>query len=161
MARYPLSEWGCIIDGAQDRREKLFEVITKNIEKRDPPSTQWKFEEVKTKGLTLVPFFGKKREFLVVKNEAKGMGDYSIDICADPYGNTLPVHVGLCVFALGKGGLQDWQEKKVSWEDQTVLSDWSSVIFTSVQEACRELTKELGQDPNKLKSDTRGILSVW
>lgn len=89
------------------------------------------------------------------------MRDYSVDICTDPYGNTLAVHLGLCVIDWGKGEFQDWQERKVSWEDQTVLRDSASVVFRSVQEAWGELMEELGQNPEKLKAETKGILSVW
>jgi len=117
MARWPISEWGCVIDGAQNQRAKLLDLITKNIEKRNPPGTKWRFQEIRTKGSLFIPFGRKKREFLVVINETKGMGDYTVDISADPYGNTLAVHSGLCVVAWGKGGFQDWREGKASWED--------------------------------------------
>lgn len=161
MARWPISEWGCIIDEAQNQKEKLIELIIKNIERRDPPGTSWRREEVKTKGLAFVPFWGKKREFLTVRNKSKGMKNYTVDVNVEPYGNTLAVHSAMNVWAAGKGGLQDWQEKKVSWEDQTVLSDWASVIFRCVREACRELIEEVGDNPEKLKAETKGILSVW
>jgi len=155
MARYPVSEWGCVIDGGQDSRKELFDLIIEGLEKRNPPGTERKFETLTTKGLWFVPLWRKKREFLTITMD--GLKDYSIDTCADPYGNTLAVHVGLCTTQKP----QEWDKKKPSWEDQTILSDWSTVAFRCVQEACREVMGKLQQDPKALKTDIKGILSVW
>ena len=152
--RYSISEWGCVIDGGQNMREKLFDLIIKNIEGRNPPQTDWRFEKITTKDLlVIIPW--KKREFLVVKS--KMVKGYEIDVCADPFGNTLAVHSALVTFKKP----EDWEKKKISWEDQTLLSDWTTLIFHSVQDACRELMKDIGQSPEKLKAEAKGILSVW
>lgn len=155
MARYPISEWGCIIEGGQNSREEFFNLLIENVKRLNPPETTWKFEEITTKGLSFLPILRKRREFLTFR--AKGLKDYTIDVCADPFGNTLAVHVALCTFSKPR----DWEEKKISWEDQTVLSDWSSVIFRCVQDACRELMRRLEQNPELLRTDIRGILSLW
>ena len=155
MARYSLSEWGCMIDDAQDHRDELLNLINKKLDRRDPPGTTRKLEDVTTKGLWFVPLWRKKREFLTIKTE--GLKDYVIDICVDPYGNTLAVHASLN--SLEKP--EDLDSKKVSWENQTMLSDWTSVVFRCVKEACSELMAKLQQDPASLNRDIKGVLSVW
>jgi len=120
----------------------------------NPPETNWGFHYITTKGLLFVISL-KKREFLVIRsNIVKG---YDIAVSVDSFGNTLAVHSGLVIFERPA----DWERKKISWEDQTLLSDWATVIFHSVQDACRELMGNLGQSPERLKAETKGILSVW
>jgi len=155
MARYSVSEWGCIIDDAQDHSDELFNLINKQLDRRNPPGTSRKVEDLTTKGLWFIPVWRKKREFLTIRTE--GLKDYIIDICADPYGNTLAVHAGLNTLEKP----EDLDAKKVSWENQTMLSDWTSVVFRCVEDACSELMVKLEQDPSLLKRDIKGVLSVW
>lgn len=152
--RYSISEWGCIINDAQNERKDLFDLIVKNIERSDPPDTKWEFQNITTKGIFVLISL-RKREFLVITSQlAKG---YEIDVCADPFGNSLTVHAGLVIFQKPV----DWSEGKISWEDQTLVSDWTSVIFRSIQDACQEIVDNVGQKPEKLKREAKGILSVW
>jgi hypothetical protein len=151
---YSISEWGCIIDGAQDKRKDLFDLITKDIEKRDPPETKWDFKQISTKGI-FVFLSLKKREFLVITSKAtKG---YELHVCADPFGNALAVHAGLVTYREPT----EWYNKKISWEDSTIVSDWTSIIFRSIQDSCRVVLESLGQSPERMKAETKGILSVW
>ncbi len=151
---FPISEWGCIIDGAQDKRKEIFDLITNDIEERDPPETKWDFRQISTKGI-FVFISLKKRDFLVITSKAtKG---YDIQVCADPFGNALAVHAGLVT----SREPSDWYNKKISWEDSTILSDWASVIFRSIQNSCGVVLESLGQSPERMKAETKGILSVW
>lgn len=150
---FSLSEWGCAIDGAQEERKRLFEILIERVELREPPGTSWEFRDLKTKGRWFLPF-GKRREFLIFKNKA--FSDYEVRICADPYGKVLTVHSSMVAFKYDP----EWR-KKLSWEEQTVASDWATVIFRSCREACEQLMEELGGEKSRIKKEAKGILSVW
>ena len=150
---YSLSEWGCILDGAQKQRDLLFRLIQDKLGTREPPGVSWELREKRTKTKWMGLLSAKKREFLEIR--MKGVKGYSIDTSADPFGNTLAVHSSLC-----SDYKPELLPEKVSWEDQTVLEDWTSVVFRCIQEACTDVGQEVGT-PAKLKAETRGILSIW
>lgn len=159
MGRVSISKWGCIIDGAHEERRRLFDRVIKKVKRRDPPGTSWEFKQVKTKGWTLFPVGEHRREFLRFTN--RDLRDYTVDISAEPYGKVLTVHVGVVVAGAIESWDEDgWHREEMSWEEETVLSDWVSVIFRSCREACEELSEDLGKQ-GPFKEETEGPLPVW
>lgn len=149
-----LSEWGAVIDGAQEERKELFNLIEERVELRNPPKTSHRYGDVKTEGSRFVPFTGESREFLIFENE--DFSDYDVRVCAEPYGNVLTVHVAMTAL---KKTADEWDEQ--SWEEHTMVSDWATVLFRSCREACEELTEQLEEGKSRLDKEAEGILSIW
>lgn len=160
--RYTLSEWGAVIDGAHEFRDALYDRIKNQIKLRELPDTSWEFQNIKTKGGILNPFSYKKREMLVIQSDRKGMDNYSVDVSVEPYGKTLTVHTALNLYeSTLKSQLRDWVQDNLSWEDQTMLSDWASVMFRGVKEACEQVVDEVDTRQDVLANETKGPLAVW
>lgn len=161
MPDYTLSSWSTIIEGAQDQRQTLLQGIQDEVKRRDPPKTTWSMQESRTKG-GMLSFSKKHREFLVFENETKDLDLYNIKVNVQPYGKTLTVNAALTRYDLSFGGrLNDWFQEELEWEDKHVLQNWTSVVFRSVQDACRALAEEQGVSPDRVKAETEGVLSVW
>lgn len=162
VPNYTLSSWSTIIEGAQNHRDTLLKSIKNQVQRRDPPNTSWSMQETRTKGGMLSVFSKEHREFLVFENETKDLELYNVRVNVQPYGNTLTVNAALTAYDLSfGGGLSDWVQEELEWEDKQVLQNWTSVLFRSVQDACRDLAEEQGVSPDRVKAEAEGVLSVW
>lgn len=162
MPDYTLTSWGTIIEGAHNQRDTLLSGIEDQVRRRNPPNTSWSMQETQTKGGMLSVFSKEHREFLVFENETKDLELYKVQVNVQPYGKTLAVNAELTRYDLSFGGrLSDWFQEELDWEDRQILQTWTSVLFRSVQDACRALAEEKGVSPDRVKAEAEGVLSVW
>jgi len=152
-----------IIAGAQNKVDYVFDNVQKLLEKNQAPGVKWELGEVTPsflKGL-----FGRKRDYLLVTNEA--LDDYKIYIGVREYGNNLDVQYFLtCEPGLFKkmGDRVDKSMGMITVLDifaQQDLRAYSTVVRRCIKEVLGTLAKELGQDISNIESDSKGFLEVW
>ena len=159
-----LDEWSMLIDnGAGSGGELLDDIQTRLEQSQIPGGCRWSLEEVKSS--TWVARV--KREFLIVKLEQ--FGDYRIYIAARDYGR----HLDVCRFTTVEPG---FFKKKLAEKTTGVgaalsapknilieqdLKAWVSVVHHAVLDAVGALVSKMGQDPAKIRRESKGYLSVW
>ncbi len=160
-----LNQWSTLIAQGARHSDELIEEITGNLKPAQiPGGCTWSVEEVKSSG-----WFAKvKREFLVITLEQ--FSDYRQYVGVRDYG----IHMDVCRFLTCEPGFfkkkisaklaeGDWMAmsapKNILVEQD--LSAWATVVHHAVLDGVSNLMKKLGQDPSKLRRDSKGVLEVW
>src|SRR3954451_14068371 len=82
-----LDSWGAVIEGASGKQDSLLQDIVRNLKGAELPEIKWGM--VETTPSTLKGWFGKKRNYLMVSNEA--LRDYKMYVGARDYGRHLDI----------------------------------------------------------------------
>jgi len=160
-----MSSWGMVIQGGQGKSESIFSTIQGLLASNDAPGVEWEMTEAqpgRIKGL-----FGKKRDYLLVTNEA--LKDYRLYVGARDYGTNLDTAWFLTVEPKFFSGLAKAAQSLASFGvfgdldifDQQDLRAYVTVVHHSVLDAVGSLMEELGQDPSKIDRRSKGFLEVW
>lgn len=159
--------WDYLIDKAQGRAEEIFKATENLIKEAKVPSITMKRQE-------LIPgyirgAFGRKREFLVVKDKHFRLKPYQFLLNARDYGNDLNVawyltyrpsifRAFLMVFPF-----VNLIPKKIEDLDLFDLQDltaFNTLCHYSVLSAVEKLMLSLNQDPSKIDRRSKGFLGI-
>lgn len=160
-----LDQWSTIVDSAAGRSHGVLEDIQNRLEAAEiPGGCSWQLEEIKSSG-----WFSKvQREFLLVRLES--FGDYRMYVAARDYG----IHMDVCRFLtvepsffkkaiaekLSGGYAAALSAPKNVLVEQD-LKAWVTVVHHCVLDSVSALMSDLGQDPNKIQRQSKGMLEVW
>jgi len=104
---------------------------------------------------------------LVVQLEE--FGDYRMYMAARDYG----IHLDICRFlAVEPGFFKKAISERLTGEGETLsapknillhqdLRAWVTVVHHAVVDAVEELMEKLGQDPSRIRRESKGFLEVW
>lgn len=165
-----LDEWSMLLDQAAGHGEAILDDVQKRLEAaRTPGNPTWKVEEVQSSGL----FSRVKREFLLVRLEQ--FKDYRMYVAARDYG----IHLDVCRFLTVEPGFfkkaisEALSEKLAGVREADFLSApknilvhqdlraWVTVVHHAVLDAVEALMGQLGQDPSRIRRESKGFLEVW
>lgn len=160
-----LNQWSMLVDGAAGRDTELLDDIQARLTAAwIPGNSEWSIDEVESGGM----FSKTKREFLIVRLEQ--FGDYRNYIGVRPYGK----HLDCCRFLTVEPGFLKRQLSQAitGGEDRLLstpknllveqdLTAWVTVVHHCVIGSVKGLFTKLGQDPNGVRSETKGFLQVW
>jgi hypothetical protein len=158
-----VDSWAMIIIGAQGKSDFIFDTTKKLLEKNEAPGVNWELGEVTPsffKGL-----FGRKRDFLLVTNEA--LDDYKMYIGARDYGTNLDVQWFLTCepgFLKKISAQIDAAAGLISYLDifaQQDLRAYATVVHHCLLQAVDSLLDNLGQDKSAINRKSKGFLEVW
>jgi hypothetical protein len=158
-----VDSWAMIIIGAQGKSDFIFDTTKKLLEKNEAPGVNWELGEVTPsffKGL-----FGRKRDFLLVTNEA--LDDYKMYIGARDYGTNLDVQWFLTCepgFLKKISAQIDAAAGLISYLDifaQQDLRAYATVVHHCLLQAVDSLLDNLGQDKSMINRKSKGFLEVW
>ncbi|HEX3033976.1 MAG TPA: hypothetical protein VHT73_02445 [Thermodesulfobacteriota bacterium] len=164
-----LQSWNTMIEDGQGKGAFIFDETKRLLEEFQPPDVMWKITEVAPG--TFSGLFGKKRDYLMITNEA--LRDYKVYIGARDYGNVLDVSWYLAaepgffkkrlLGALAGMGADRMAASVVALDlfAQQDLHAYVSVVHSCVLKAVDLLMKELGQDFSKINRQSKGFLEVW
>ena len=155
--------WATIIGEAQGKSDYVFDNTQKLLEKNQAPGVKWEMGEVTPsffKGL-----FGRKRDYLLVTNEA--LENYKMYIGARDYGINLDVQWFLTCEPGFFKRVSDEIDKAggmITVLDifaQQDLRAYATVVHHCLRDAVEALMDELGQDTSKINRQSKGFLEVW
>jgi hypothetical protein len=160
-----VDSWGMVIQGGQGKAESIFDTTQEILKSNEAPGVKWEMTEAQPgiiKGL-----FGKKRDYIMVTNEA--LKDYRMYIGSRDYGTNLDVAWFLTV---EPGFFSKWVKAAQAVAsfgifgtldifDQQDLRAYVTVAHHAVLDAVNGLMQELGQDPTKIERKSKGFLEVW
>lgn len=155
--------WTMVIGGGQEKADYIFDTVQKLLEANQAPGVNWELGEVTPsffKGL-----FGRKRDFLLVTNEA--FKEYKMYIGARDYGTNLDVQWFLTCepgFFQRLGDKMDQSMGMISMLDifaQQDLRAYVTVVHHCLLNAVDALLDDLGQDKSKVNRQSKGFLEVW
>ena len=158
-----VDSWAMIILGAQGKSDFIFDTTKKLLEKNEAPGVNWELGEVTPsflKGL-----FGRKRDFLLVTNEA--LDDYKMYIGARDYGTNLDVQWFLTCepgFLKKISSQIDAAAGLISYLDifaQQDLRAYATVVHHCLLQAVDSLLDNLRQDKSMINRKSKGFLEVW
>ena len=160
-----LDQWSTIVDNASGRAHGVIEDIQARMEASQiPGNCSWELEEVKSSG-----WFSKvQREFLLIR--LGDFNDYRMYVAARDYG----IHLDVCRFltvepgffkkAIAEklsGGFGDALSAPKNILVEQDLKAWVTVVHHCVLDSVSALMQELGQDPSKIRRQSKGMLEVW
>lgn len=160
-----LNQWSTMVDQGAGQSEKLLADIERRLDQANiPGGASWNREEVQSSG-----WFSKvKRELVLVTLDQ--FKDYRMYIGARDYG----VHLDVCRFlTVEPGFFKKAIAEKLSGGDWSALSApknvlveqdltaYVTVVHHCVVDAVAALMGKLGQDPGKLRRESKGILEIW
>lgn len=160
-----LDQWSMIVDSAAGRAHEVIEDIQNRMEAAQiPGDCSWQLEEVKSSG-----WFSKvQREFLLVQLGA--FSDYRMYIAVRDYG----IHLDVCRFLTVEpgffkkkiaeklsGGFSDALSAPKNILVEQDLKAWVTVVHHCVLDSVSALMQNLGQDPSKIRRQSKGMLEVW
>ena len=162
-----LGSWSYLIGGAQGRTEEVFKTIEENLENSGVSSIQ-------TKRRKLMPgiirgVFGKKRNFLVVKDKSFRLRPYQLLINARDYGNYLDISWYLTYrlsFTRALLRIIPFYSvipnsiERFDLFDLQDLTAYNTLCHHATLEAVEKLMLSLNQDPSKIKREARGFLGI-
>ncbi|MFA5393802.1 MAG: hypothetical protein WC081_04085 [Candidatus Ratteibacteria bacterium] len=179
-------EWSVLIEGAQGRAGYILGTTGNAIDQSNVPDIN---VEKRKMAMSLLGFFGDKRDFLIVTNTKNArLRPFQMFIGARDYGNYLDVlwfvtyrfrffdrlwdaiakipvlNLILIPFSLMRmlGGAV--KEKKIGYGldffDEQDLRAYLTVAHKCVQNAVDNLMLELNQDPSKIDRKSRGFLGI-
>lgn len=160
-----LNQWSTLIDRAAGHTDELFEEIQGQLKMAQiPGGCTWSVEEIKSS--TWVSRV--RRDFLVIKLEQfsdyrnyVGIRDYGINMDVCRYLTCEPgffkKKISEKFFAGDPLGISS--PKNILVEQD--LTAWATVAHHCVLDGVSVLLKKLGQDPSKLRRETKGVLEVW
>ncbi len=162
-----LEKWNVLIDGGEEKAEEVFKDTESFIKKSEAPSLVLERKEMMP-GL-IKGILGEKRDFLVVRNEARRLKSYQIFICARNYGNNLDVSWYLTFrmsflksmlnlipfYSLIPATLED-----LDLFDLQDLTAYVATCHHSTLEAVEKQMRSLDQDPSKIDRKTKGFLGI-
>lgn len=159
-----LNEWSMLLDHSSGHGDALLDDVQQRLtDARMPGNPGWSVEEVQSSGL----FSKVKREFLLVRLEQ--FKDYRMYVAARDYG----VHLDVCRFlTVEPGFFKKTVSEKLTGEGaalsapknilvQQDLNAWVTVVHHAVLDAVEALMKTLGQDPSRIRRESKGFLEVW
>lgn len=160
-----VDSWGTVISDGQGKADSIFDKVQQLLEKNDAPGVIWEMGEVTTsffKGL-----FGKKRDYLFIKNEA--LKDHRMYLGARDYGNNLDIS---WYVTTEPGFFKGLTSKTLAGSDKALsfaldifaqqdLRAYATVVHHCVLDAVESLMEELGQDTSKIDRKSKGFLEVW
>jgi len=158
-----VDNWTMVIGGGQEKADYVFDIVQKLLEANQAPGVKWELGEVTPsffKGL-----FGRKRDFLLVTNEA--FKEYKMYIGARDYGTNLDVQWFLACepgFFQRLGDKMDQAVGMISMLDifaQQDLRAYVTVVHHCLLNAVDALLDDLGQDKSKVNRQSKGFLEVW
>jgi len=161
-----MDSWGTIMEGAQGKSDFILETTKHELEESEAPWVSWDITDV-APGM-FKGFFGKKREYLRVINQA--LKDHRMYIGARDYGNNLDVSWYLTVEPgllkkLTSKALFSGSDKALSYAldifDQQDLQAYVTVVHHCLLRAVESLMNELNQDFSKINRKSKGFLEVW
>ena len=161
-----LNQWTMLIDGAAGQEAGVLRDIQEGLRAAQiPGGCTWEVDEVKAGGwLDKV-----KRDFLIVKIDQ--FRDYRTYVGVRDYGS----HLHLCRFlTVEPGAFKKMIASSLSSSNDPYalsapknilveqdLSAWATVVHHAVLDATSALMTKQGQDPSKIRRESRGILEVW
>lgn len=165
--QHVLGSWGHLIGEAQGRAEEIFKGIEDNLKTSQVPSIQ-------TQRTKLMPgivrgIFGKKRNFLVVKDKSFRLRPYQLLINARDYGNNLDVSWYLTYrLSFTRALLRiipfySVIPKSIENFDLFDLQDltaYNTVCHHATLGAVEKLMRGLDQDTTKISRTTKGFLGI-
>ena len=158
-----VDSWAMVIREAQGKSDFIFDTAQKLLEKNQAPGVSWEMGEVTPsffKGL-----FGRKRDYLLVTNEA--LENYRMYIGARDYGINLDVQWFLTCEPGFFKRVSDQIDKAggmITVLDifaQQDLRAYATVVHHCLRDAVEALMDELGQDTSKINRQSKGFLEVW
>lgn len=159
-----LDQWSQMVDTAAGQADAIIDDVQKRLrDAQMPGNPDWSLEEVKSSG-----WFSKvRREFLVVTLQE--FKDYRIYVAARDYG----IHLDICWFLTVEPGFFKKKLAERLGGDKAALSApknilieqdlraWVTVVHHCVKGAVEALMGKLGQDPKKIRTQSKGFLEVW
>jgi hypothetical protein len=163
-----LDSWGVVIELGGGRADHLIDTVKQFLQQSELPGITWEVVEVKP-GI-IKGFFGKKRDYLMVKNEA--LKDYRMYVGARDYGRHLDISWFLTVEpgffkkmfseVLTKGGSPNALSFLLDIFDQQDLRAYVTAVHRcAVRKAVEQVVEHLGQDASKFDWKSKGFLQVW
>lgn len=155
--------WAAVISGGQGKADYVFDNVQKFLEANQAPGVNWELGEVTPsffKGL-----FGRKRDFLLVTNEA--FKEYKMYIGARDYGANLDIQWFLTCepgFFKKLSDQIDRASNMITMLDifaQQDLRAYVTVVHHCLLDAVDILLDDLGQDKSKVNRQSKGFLEVW
>ncbi|MFH1681498.1 MAG: hypothetical protein ABIH26_12770 [Candidatus Eisenbacteria bacterium] len=159
-----LDQWTSLIENAAGHGNEVLEDVQRRLEEsKIPGDCTWSVEEVKSS--TWVARV--RREFLIVRlDEFK---DYRIYVAARDYG----IHLDVARFTTVEPGFfKKALSSKLTGEADAMsapknilveqdLRAWVTVVHYATLHAVESLMTKLGQDPKKIRRESKGFLEVW
>jgi hypothetical protein len=163
-----LDSWGVVIEQGSGKEQELLRTINRYLDASELPGIQAKMVEAKPS--MLKGFFGKKRDYLMVNNEA--LKDYRMYVGARDYGRHLDISWFLTVEpgffkkafseVLTRGASSQALSFALDLFDQQDLRAYVTAVHRCcVKRAVEELVAGLGQDSSKFDWKSKGFLQVW
>ena len=141
-----LNEWSTLIGEAAGHASEVIDDIKQRLGKaRIPGGCEWSLEEVKTS-----TFGGTRREMLIVGLEQFKVYRHYIGV--RDYG----AHLDMSRFFTCEG-----VPPLANILDQQDLRAWVTVVHGCVVDAAHALAARLGQDPSKIRRESKGVLEIW
>ena len=163
-----LDSWGVVIEQGAGREQHLIQAIGQYLAQSEIPGIGWQMVEA-SPGM-IKGFFGKKRDYLMVTNQA--LKDYRMYVGARDYGKHLDISWFLTVepgffkkaFSemLTKGASPNALSMLLDLFDQQDLRAYVTAVHRCcVRRAVEELVANLGQDASRFDWKSKGFLEVW
>jgi hypothetical protein len=163
-----LDSWGVVIEQGAGKEDQLIKRITEYLAWSELPGIGWQMVEVKP-GM-IKGFFGKKRDYLMVANQA--LKDYRMYVGARDYGKHLDISWFLTVEpgffkkvfseVLTRGASPNALSMLLDIFDQQDLRAYVTAVHRCcVRKAVEELVAGLGQDASSFDWKSKGFLEVW
>lgn len=162
-----LGSWGHLIGEAQGRAEEIFKEVEEILKSSGVSSIQ--AERRKLMPGIIRGIFGKKRDFLVVKDKTFRLRPYQLLINARDYGNNLDVSWYLTYrlsFTRALLRIIPFYSvipnsiEKFDLFDLQDLTAYNTLCHHSTLEAVEKLMRSLDQDTSKISRSTKGFLGI-
>jgi len=162
-----IGDWGHLIEGAQGRAEEIFKGTENILKQSGVLSIQ--IERRKLMPGIIRGIFGKKRDFLVVKDTSYRLRPYQVLINARDYGNNLDVawyltyRLSFIRWLLSIIPFVSFIPRTIEDFDLFDLQDlraYNTLCHHSTLEAVEKLVRSLDQDVSKINRKTRGFLGI-
>lgn len=167
LRHHVMGDWGHFVEGAQGKAEEIFKGTEDFLKESGVSSINVQRRE-------LIPgiikgMLGRKREFLVLKEEHFKLKPYQLLVNARDYGNNLdvvwyltyrlsliPAFLSILPFvSFIPAKLQD-----LDLFDVQDLKAYNTVCHRAVLKAVEKLVRSLDQDVSKIDRSTRGFLGI-
>jgi len=162
-----LDTWGVIMEGAAGKAADLLQNVQNLLQYSQLPGIAW--QKVDAQPGMIKGFFGKKREYLMVTNEA--MKDYRMYLGSRDYGKHLDISWFLTVepgffksafsAMVAHGNINALSFNLDVFDTQDLRAYVTSVHHCCVKRAVEQLGQESNQDTSKFNWQSKGFLQVW
>ena len=167
LKHHIIDNWAYLIEGAQGKAEEIFKGTEDSLKASRVSSIEMERRELMPGVLRGI--FGRRREFLVVKDKHFRLKPYQLLVNARDYGNNLDV-VWYLTYRLSFIRALLTIIPFISFIPKTItdldvfdlqdLTAYNTVCHHSVLSAVEKLMLSLNQDPSKIERKSRGFLGI-